>query len=131
METYSHDVIAAMRQGGAMPDIVSVGNEITNGMLWPDGQVEEPDGWAKAALCSPAPGSGRRRTTAVAPDHDPHRQRRRRGLGEWYFDNLTPQKPAIDFDLIGLSYYPDGKTHAGPPEKFPGRGRPRSIASRS
>ena len=30
-----------------MPDIVAVGNETINGMLWPDGKVEEPDGWTK------------------------------------------------------------------------------------
>lgn len=30
------------------------------------------------------------------------------GRVRWYFDNLMSQKPAVDFDLIGLSYYPDG-----------------------
>ena len=31
------------------------------------------------------------------------------GLVQWFFDSLNPQKQGIAFDLIGLSYYPDGK----------------------
>ncbi|HEX5324940.1 MAG TPA: glycosyl hydrolase 53 family protein, partial [Capsulimonadaceae bacterium] len=38
MQNYTRDAIAAMRKGGAMPDIVQIGNEITPGMLWPDGR---------------------------------------------------------------------------------------------
>ena len=32
---YTRDTIAAFAQQGLMPDMVQVGNEITNGMLWP------------------------------------------------------------------------------------------------
>ncbi len=32
---YSRDVIAALRVGCAMPDIVQIGNEITRGIVWP------------------------------------------------------------------------------------------------
>lgn len=70
VETYSHDVIAAMRQGGAMPDIVSVGNEVTNGTLWPDGQVERPDGWPHLAALLRAGIAGVR-----APPHHSRRPR--------------------------------------------------------
>src|SRR5579883_1743103 len=38
VQSYTKDVIATMRRGGAMPDIVQIGNEITPGMLWPDGR---------------------------------------------------------------------------------------------
>ncbi len=36
---YSRDCIAAFRKAGALPEIVQLGNEITPGMLWPDGRV--------------------------------------------------------------------------------------------
>ena len=48
---YNRDCIAAFKKAGAMPDYVQVGNEITPGMLWPDGEVggkfDTPEQWAK------------------------------------------------------------------------------------
>ena len=43
---YTRDTIATFAAAGLMPDMVQVGNEITNGMLWPDGKL--PD-WANLA----------------------------------------------------------------------------------
>src|ERR1700690_1672634 len=36
---YTRDTIAAFRDAGVLPDMVQVGNEITNGILWPDGRL--------------------------------------------------------------------------------------------
>ena len=41
--TYTRDTISTFAREGVMPDMVQVGNEITNGMLWPDGKL--PDNW--------------------------------------------------------------------------------------
>jgi arabinogalactan endo-1,4-beta-galactosidase len=42
---YTRDTIAAMRDAGVLPDMVQIGNEITPGMLWPDGRLDrtKPD----------------------------------------------------------------------------------------
>ncbi|MHB1311893.1 MAG: glycosyl hydrolase 53 family protein, partial [Gemmatimonadaceae bacterium] len=40
---YTAETIRALRAGGAMPDMVQIGNEITPGMLWPIGKL--PDHW--------------------------------------------------------------------------------------
>jgi arabinogalactan endo-1,4-beta-galactosidase len=40
---YTRDTIGAFRDAGVLPDMVQVGNEITAGMLWPDGKL--PDNW--------------------------------------------------------------------------------------
>ena len=42
VEIYSRNTIKALKDAGAMPDWVQVGNEITRGMLWPKGQVQVP-----------------------------------------------------------------------------------------
>ncbi|HVO34772.1 MAG TPA: glycosyl hydrolase 53 family protein, partial [Gemmatimonadales bacterium] len=42
VEVYSRETIRALKDAGAMPDWVQVGNEITRGTLWPLGQVEVP-----------------------------------------------------------------------------------------
>ena len=39
MRTYNSNTIAAFAAAGAMPDYVQIGNEITQGMLWPDGRI--------------------------------------------------------------------------------------------
>jgi len=36
---YTRDTIAAMRKQHVMPDMVQVGNEVTAGMMWPDGRL--------------------------------------------------------------------------------------------
>src|SRR5258705_7043108 len=38
---YTRDSIAAFRDAKVLPDMVQIGNEITNGMLWPDGKLPE------------------------------------------------------------------------------------------
>ena len=36
--SYTRDVLAACRAAGTVPDMVQVGNELTNGLLWPTGK---------------------------------------------------------------------------------------------
>jgi arabinogalactan endo-1,4-beta-galactosidase len=36
---YTRDTIVAFRDAGVLPEMVQVGNEITNGMLWPAGKL--------------------------------------------------------------------------------------------
>ena len=38
---YTRDTIAAFRAAGVLPDMVQIGNEVINGMLWPDGKLPE------------------------------------------------------------------------------------------
>ena len=112
VETYSRDTIRAFRADGAMPDIVAVGNETINGMLWPDGKVEEPAGWDRYGALLRAGIAGVRAGAAPlpAPLIMVHiNNGADAGLTRWFFDNLGARKRGIDFDLIGLSYYPDGK----------------------
>src|SRR5262249_7510466 len=39
VQSYTHDVLAAFAAQGTPVDMVSIGNEIRNGILWPIGQV--------------------------------------------------------------------------------------------
>lgn len=112
VETYSRDVIRTLRANRAMPDIVAVGNETINGMLWPDGRVEGPDGWnkygalLKAGIAGVRAGAGPLSPPLIMVHINNGADA---GLTRWFFDHLAPQRRGIDFDLIGLSYYPDGK----------------------
>ncbi len=110
MYEYNRDCIAAFKKAGAMPDFVQIGNEITPGMVWPDGRVsgtfDKPEQWVqfgkllKAAL---------RGIKEAATDHMPkiiiHIDRGGDWkTTQWFFDHLRDQN--VEFDIIGESYYP-------------------------
>ncbi len=121
---YSRDVIAHLRQNGAMPDLVQIGNETKNGLLvgsgidgsgpQPGGGFWEPDhhGMERAALLLSAGLSGVRAGAAHRPlltlIHVPDGQDA--GFVQWYFPHLAAAAEAahaaLDYDMIGLSYYP-------------------------
>lgn len=113
---YTRDTLLALRDAGAYPDMVQLGNETNGGMLWPDGKTwratpaEEIGGAAGFAELLTAAASAVR-------ESDPRRGRADAiriaihladgGDNELYrrvFDDLTAR--AVDFDVIGLSYYP-------------------------
>jgi arabinogalactan endo-1,4-beta-galactosidase len=105
---YTKTVIEAMRTGGAMPDIVAVGNEITGGMLWPDGK-DYGDGHdftqlgklLKAGIQGVYDGVG----DAPRPWIMIHIDRGGDWNGtKWFFDGIIAQ--GVPFDMIGESYYP-------------------------
>ena len=101
---YTKDVIGALRAQGTPPVMVQIGNEITPGMLWPDGRNDTPEGWTRLAKLIAA---GMRAVHEVDPAIKTmiHLDRGGDNAGcRWFFDNLKSE--GVDFDLIGLSYYP-------------------------
>jgi arabinogalactan endo-1,4-beta-galactosidase len=109
MQAYTRDVIAAMRKGGALPDIVQIGNEITPGMLWPDGRDTQGghDDFTnlatllKAGIAGVKEGAGKDRQPLILIHID--RGGDWKGT-KWFFDNINQQ--GVPYDIIGLSYYP-------------------------
>jgi arabinogalactan endo-1,4-beta-galactosidase len=104
---YTKQVIRNMRSDGAAPDIVSIGNEVNNGMLWPVGQRtgarSDPAGYVQlnrllAAGARAVREASRSSKIMIHIANDA-------GLSgaQAFFDNVDP---AVDYDCIGLSYYP-------------------------
>jgi len=110
MYEYNRDCIAAFKQAGAMPDFVQVGNEITPGMVWPDGRVggkfEKPEQWAQLGRLMKAASRGIKEAAGTpAPKIIVHIDRGGDwNTTKWFFDNLARQQ--VEFDIIGQSYYP-------------------------
>jgi len=102
---YTRDTIAAFVRAGLTPDMVQVGNEITNGMLWPDGKL--PDDWDNFADLLKAGIRGV--TEGSAPGPRPRIMIHIERSGDYdaavsFYDALIAHHVA--FDVIGLSYYP-------------------------
>ena len=112
VETWSADVMTRLRQAGATPDIVQVGNEIDGGMLWPLGQLtstgtDTTAQWDRFTRLLKAGIRGVR--SAVAPGDSVrimlhYSQGASTSGTQWFFDHMAAH--AVPYDLIGLSYYP-------------------------
>jgi len=110
MRRYNSNCIAAFKAAGAMPEYVQVGNEITSGMLWPDGRVggayDTATQWSQfAQLITNAIAGIRDAAGLQMPKLLIHIDRGGDWAGtQWFFDHL--QQEQVPFDIIGLSYYP-------------------------
>ncbi len=102
---YTRDTIAAFRDAGVLPDMVQVGNEITTGMLWPDGRL--PEHWEnvadylRAGIKGVKAGAGTNACPRIMIHTDTGGSIAKT---KYFFDNL--KRYHIPFDVIGLSYYP-------------------------
>ena len=108
---YSEEVLSRFKEQGVLPDIVQVGNEVTNGMLWPQGKIHYGDGeaesWARftslleAGIEGVRAGAGEADGVKVLIHID-------RGCDwpatEAFYSRL--EEAGVRFDMIGLSYYP-------------------------
>lgn len=98
---FTKETMEALKTAGAYPTMVQVGNELSNGMLWPYGQVPEYDNLAKfVSSCI----KGVKAVDTQIPimihlDNGGNNELYRR-----WFDNYIAR--GEDFDVIGLSYYP-------------------------
>lgn len=92
-----------------MPDYVQVGNEITSGMLWPEGRVgttNDATQWPQLAQLLNAAIQGIRDASGTnVPRIIVHIDRGGDwNTTKWFFDKLAEQ--GVAFDIIGESYYP-------------------------
>ncbi len=100
--SFTGDALRRLREEGLAPDMVAVGNEVTNGLLWPVGRMPAMGNIAR--LLS----AGLRACREVCPeaetvihlDNGPDSDRYRAWF-EGYF-----AAGGMDFDIIGMSYYP-------------------------
>jgi arabinogalactan endo-1,4-beta-galactosidase len=102
---YTRATMTAFRDSGAYPDMVQVGNEISNGMLWPDGKL--PDRWDQFAELVQAGINGVHASCGNNPC--PRIMIHIDKGGNWkftetFFDKLHSY--GITYDVIGQSYYP-------------------------
>jgi arabinogalactan endo-1,4-beta-galactosidase len=105
---YTRDVISAFTRQGTPVDILQIGNETTHGMLWPTGQIYKQSGedWTEyAELVKAGINGAREGNPASALRIMLHADTGAdQGASTYYFDHL--QQQGIDFDVLGLSYYP-------------------------
>jgi len=102
---YSKATIAVFKNAGVLPEMVQVGNEVINGMLWPDGRL--PDRWDNFADLIQAGVAGVEAGASGGPEPRImiHIDRGGDRAGtKAFFDKLNSYH--VKCDVIGQSYYP-------------------------
>lgn len=98
---HTADTLKYLKNRNLMPQMIQVGNEITNGLLWPDGHVSNLQ--AMVAFLK----SGIKGAREICPEAKIVMHLDFGTDCELYtawFDSIQPY--AVDFDVIGMSYYP-------------------------
>lgn len=98
---YTKRVLYTLKDENLSPSHVQVGNEITNGLLWPDGKSENVE---DMALLLKAGAQGAREVMPDARiilhlDFGTDNE-----LYSRWFSDIEPY--GVDYDIIGMSYYP-------------------------
>lgn len=106
---YTKDVLEQLKAQNTLPKIIQIGNETNSGFLWDFGRVWDNfnDNWANyASLVSEAI----RAVREVDTDNQTQIMLHYAGVefAHIYFNQLLPFN--LDFDIIGLSYYPQFHT---------------------
>jgi len=106
---YTKEILARCKKEGLYPRYVQIGNEITNGMLWPLGKLDydevtgAPVNYGNLARLLKAGVAAARESGNVKillhleRPYDNERYR-------FWFDAVTAA--GVDYDIIGISYYP-------------------------
>jgi beta-galactosidase len=98
---YTKQVIKELKEQGTSPDMVQIGNEINHGMIWPEGHIGNLDSLAQLiqagidGVKAVDPSSAIMLHIALGGQQDE---------SLFFFDNMLAR--GLQFDVIGMSYYP-------------------------
>ena len=105
--TFTKQTMCTFLDAGVRVTMVQIGNELSNGLLWPEGRLDVEHGIAEYDNVARFVSAGIRAVRESDPDILTMIHLDNGGNNELYrrwFDHYTAR--GEDFDLIGLSYYP-------------------------
>lgn len=101
LKDYTKSVLIKLKEQGTIPEMVQIGNEVNHGIVWPEGHISNLDNLAsllKAGIAA---------VREVDSNITIMLQLALGGQNEettFWFDNMIAR--GVEFDIIGLSYYP-------------------------
>lgn len=106
--SYMNETMNAFYSGGVVPDMVQIGNETSSGILWGDGLVGGTNtSFNKLSELMYYAIEGVRDSLAGSTKIVLHLDNGGNNtLYKWWFNSITSCGYDLDFDIIGLTYYP-------------------------
>ncbi len=107
--SYTEETLQIFKKKGYKIDYVQIGNEITNGMLWPIGKLYEGDKFIEENFSHVATflKAGISATKEIYPKAKTIIHLERSGYTEIYDHYLgLLEKYHVEYDILGMSYYP-------------------------
>ena len=106
---YTRKVLSSLKAIGATPDYVQIGNEINNGILLTksDGSAFTPAGGKDGSNFTDYLSAGSKAVREIAPSAKIVMHAASSSSPSNLFSTISD----VDFDIIGLSYYPSLKSH--------------------
>lgn len=107
---YTRNAISQLKAANAMPDIVQLGNEIVNGLLWEVGRVTSNDFTSFARLLKAGISAVRGVDPAIQIMLHIEKCNQTQ-TSKWWLDGVLAQ--GVAFDILGQSCYAPTGSHAG------------------
>ncbi len=104
VETYTREVVAALKRQGTGPDMVQIGNEISNGFMWPDGQVWKSKDWDTFCGLLKAGIRGAKQADPSVKIMLHLAWGGQNTQSRAFMDKVLSK--GVEFDVLGQSYYP-------------------------
>ncbi len=101
---HTREVIAALKKQETLPDMVQIGNEISNGMLWPDGKMWESADWDTFCGLIRAGIAGVKDVDQSVKIMVHLAWGGQNAKSRAFLDRAIAR--GVEFDIIGQSYYP-------------------------
>lgn len=95
------NILKSLKNRNLIPEMVQVGNEITNGLLWPEGHIDNPETMAELLKAGIRGVRQECPNTKIVLHLDFGTDNK---IYTKWFDKIAPF--GLDFDVIGMSYYP-------------------------
>ncbi|MBD3750748.1 MAG: glycosyl hydrolase 53 family protein [Sphingobacteriales bacterium] len=101
LRNYTAYVMRRLKKAGVAPDMVQVGNEINHGMVWPEGEIGHLDSLAQLLQAGI---DGVKEVNPKTPIMLHVALGGQQDEANFFYDNMIER--GVQFDVIGLSYYP-------------------------
>ena len=111
VESYTREALRAFAKENVFPELVQIGNEIENGMLWPVGMIwrtsDQPADWKTFSDLLKAAARGVRGGTPAGKHVRIILHTATGGIvGKTSYFHGRMRERGVDYDIAGLSYYP-------------------------
>ena len=103
VHAYTRDVLAALKKQGTPPQIMQIGNEISNGFLWPDGNVWKSGKWDVFCGLIKAGIGGAKEVDPALPIMLHLAWGGQNAQSRAFLDHAIAE--GVRFDVLGQSYY--------------------------